>query len=101
MGGGVTAAGTSILCQFQADKVLNEIRENQSYLETQPVEVRVALQGKGINIAGDMEFELVLLESLVWPDKMVPSLKGGLHHTGFGIVEVTTRTFIDLNFVEQ
>lgn len=100
MGGGVTAAGTSTLCQFLADKFLNEIGELQSYLETQPTEVRSALQSKGSSIAGDMEFKLVLLDSLGWPDEMVRSLKGSLHNTGFGIVEVTTRTFIDLNFVE-
>lgn len=101
MGGGLTTAGTSTLCQFLADKFLNEIGEFQSYLETQPAEVRAALQGKGINIAGDMEFELVLLDSLGWSDEMIRSLKGSLHKTGFGIVEVTTRTFIDLNFVGQ
>ena len=101
MRGGVTAAGTSILCQFLADKFLNEIGEYQSYLETQPAAVKVALQNKGRNIDGDMEFKLVLMESLGWSDEMVRSLKGSLHNTGFGIVEVTTRTFVDLSFVEQ
>ena len=100
MGGGITTAGTSVLCQFLADKFLDEMGKFQSYLETQPAEVRAALQDKGINIDGDMEFKLVLLESLGWSDEMVRSLKGSLHNTGFGIVEVTTRTFIDLSFVE-
>ena len=100
MRGGVTAAGTSTLCQFLADKFLNEIGEYQSYLETQPAEVRAALQDNGVNIAGEMEFKLVLLDSLGWSDEMVRSLKGNLHRTGFGIVEVTTRTFVDLNFIE-
>ena len=100
MGGGITTAGTSTLCQILADKFLNEIGECQSYLGTQPAEVKAALQDKGINIDGDMEFKLVLLDSLGWSDEMVRSLRGSLHRTGVGIVEVTTRTFIDLSFVE-
>lgn len=100
IGGGVTTAGTSTLCQILADKFLNDLGKCQSYLETQPAEVKAALPDKGRNIDGDMEFKLVLLDSLGWSDEMVRSLKGSLHNTGFGIVEVTTRTFIDLNFVE-
>ena len=73
----------------------------QSYLETQPAKIRAVLQDKGINIAGDMEFDLVLLDRLGWNDLMAHSLNGTLYETGFGIVEVTTRTFIELNFVEQ
>ena len=64
IGGGATTAGTSVVCQFRADKCLDEIRIHQSYLETQPAEVRSALQDKGINISGNMEFKLVLLDSL-------------------------------------
>lgn len=101
MGGGLTKAGTSTLCQFLAMKFLKEVRECQTYLETQPAEIKAALQDKGRNIDGDMEFKLVLMESLGWSDEMVRSLKGSLHNTGFGIVEVTTRTFVDLSFVEQ
>ena len=95
MGGGLTTAGTSTLCQILADKFLNDLEKCQSYLETQPAEVKAALPDEGRNIDGDMEFKLVLLDSLGWPDEMVRSLKGNLHKTGFGIVEVTTHTFID------
>ena len=101
MGGGMTTAGTSVLCQMQADRFLNEIQSYQSYLETQPAEIRAALQDNEVNIAGNMDFKLVLLSRLGWSDEKVRSLTGTLNETGVGIVEVKTHTFIDMNFVEQ
>ena len=97
LGGGMTTAGTSVLCQMHANRFLKEIQCYQSYLETQPAEIRAALEGNGMNIAGNMDFKLVLLRSLGWSDEKVQSLSGSLHETGFGILEVTTRTVIDLN----
>lgn len=97
LGGGMTTAGTSVLCQMHANWFLRELQRYQSYLETQPAEIKAAIQEKCINIVGDMEFELILLRSLGLSDERVQSLSGSLHETGFGILEVTTRTVIDLN----
>lgn len=101
IGGGTTAAETSVVCQYRADECLDKIRKHQSYLETQSAEVRSALQDKGINITGNMDFKLVLLDSYGSSNEMIRSPQGSLHNTGLGIVEVTTGTFIDLNLVEQ
>ena len=100
IGGGITAAGTSTLCQFLADKCLDEIRIHQSYLETQPAEVRSALLDKGIKITGSMDFKLVLLDSCGISNERIRSLQGSLHNAGLGIVEVTTGTFLDLSLVK-
>lgn len=101
IGGGVTTAGTSVVCQYLADQCLDEVRIHQSYLETQPAEVRSALQDKGIKIDGNMEFKLVLLDSYGCSNEMIRAPQGSLHNTGLGIIEVTTGTFIDLSLVEQ
>lgn len=100
IGGGVTKAGTSVVCQFLADKCLYEVRRHQSYLETQPAEVRSALQDKGMITNGDMGFKLVLLDSYGSSNEKIRSLQGSLHNMGLGIVEVTTGTLINLSLVE-
>ncbi len=101
IGGGITTAGTSVVCQSLADQCLDEVRIHQSYLETQPAEVRSALKDKGIIINGKMEFKLVQLDSYGCTDEMTRSPQGSLHNTGLGIVEVTSGTLVDLSLVEQ
>ena len=97
IGGGMTPAGSSLLCQLWGSKLLHEIKQHQCYFDTQPVELRARLEAMGAEIAERMEFELVLLDSLNPPAEFVSSLQGerclskDLCRMGFAVVEATTR----------
>ena len=97
IGGGMTTAGSSLLCEWWGSKLLHEIKQHQCYFDTQPVELRARLEAMGVKIAERMEFELVLLDSLNPPAEFVSSLQGerclskDLCQMGFAVVEATTR----------
>lgn len=97
IGGGMTTAGSSLLCQLWGSKLLHEIKRHQCYFDTQPVELRARLEAMGVKIAERMEFELVLLDSLDPPAEFVSSLQGerclskDLCRMGFAVVEATAR----------
>ena len=97
IGGGMTPAGSSILCEWWGSKLLHEIKQHQCYFDTQPVELRARLEAMGVEIAERMEFELVLLDSLNPPAEFVSSLQGerclskDLCRMGFAVVEATAR----------
>ena len=97
IGGGMMCDGSSTLYGVRADKLLNEINRHQSYLDSQPVELRSKLEAKGMEIAGAMEFQLVSLDSLSPSDELIEALSEGqclsrdLCRMGFAIVEATTR----------
>ena len=97
IGGGITPAGLSLLCQWRGMKLLHEIKRHQRCFDTQPVELRARLEAMGVEIAERMEFELVLLDSLNPPVEFVSSLQGerclskDLCRMGFAVVEATTR----------
>ena len=59
LGGGSMADGSSTLCRFMAMRLLHEIECHQSYFDTKPPEILSAFQDKGLETAGEMEFELV------------------------------------------
>ena len=97
LGGGATAAGSSILCQVFGIRLLRAVEDNQRYFESQPADLRSQLEAKGIEMAGDMEFQLVSLESLSPSPELIDALKDDrclgrdLCHMGFAIVEATTQ----------
>ena len=64
LGGGTMANGSSILCGVLADELLHEIKHHQSYFESQPADLRSVLETSGMEIEGEMQFELVLLDGL-------------------------------------
>ena len=100
LGGGMTTAGSSILCAILADRLMDEIECHQEFFDTQPSELRSALRSKGIEIAGKMEFELVLLDECEPSDEELDSLRDDrclgkrLCEMGFAVVERTTRSLI-------
>ena len=99
-GGGMTAAGSSILCMMLADRLMDEIECHQKFFDTQPSELRSALKSEGIKTAGEMEFELVLLDECKPSEKDLDSLSEDrclskrLCKMGFAVVERTTRCLI-------
>lgn len=106
LGGGMMTDGSSTLCRLRAIKLFDEIKRHQSYFDDQPAELRSGLESNGIEIAGEMEFELVLLESLNPPAEVVDLLSAEqcfstkLCRMGFVVVEKTTRAPIIVSLKE-
>ncbi|MDE3262506.1 MAG: hypothetical protein OYL41_11055 [Acidobacteriota bacterium] len=107
LGGGLTAAGSSILCRRRADELMQEIESHQEYFDTPPAELRPALQNRGMATAGKMEFDLVLLGDLGLSKDDLDALGGDhcfskrLCELGFAVVERTTRCPIVVNCVRK
>ena len=98
IGGGTSADGSSASCRMHASRLLHEIRQHQLYFDSQHLELLTGLRFAGIESNGEMKFELVTLEELNPPDKVVEELgqetcmSKHLSQMGFVIVEATTRT---------
>ena len=101
MGGGVTSAGTNMLWQVLGDKLIYEIENLQRYCETQPSDIRTALKNQGHDLTEDMEFKLVLFDEFDASDGRGQSIQGNLKGSGWGIVEVTTGTVVDLRLTVE
>ena len=107
LGGGMTTAGSSLLCRRWADELMHEIESHQEYFDTPPPELRPALQNRGMATASKMEFDLVLLEELSLSKEDLDSLGGDdcfsqrLCKLGFAVVERTTRCPIVVNCVRK
>ena len=107
LGGGMMTDGSSALCRMWTSQLLHEVEQHQSYFEGQPAELRSKLEATGIETAGNMEFELVLLESLNPPAEVVDLLSAEqclsreLCRMGLVIVEKTTRVPIAVSLKEE
>lgn len=107
LGGGVAADGSSILCTVLADQLMDEITRHQEFFDTQPPELRLALQKQGMATAGEMECDLVLLEEQDLSRGVLDSLAEDsclskrLSQLGFAVVERTTRCLIAVNCVGE
>lgn len=101
IGGGVTMAGTNMLCQVLGDKLIHEIENLQRHCETQPSDIRSVLKNKGHDLTDDMEFKLVLFDEFDGPKGIARSIQGDLKGSGWGIVEVTTKSIVDLSLVVE
>ena len=107
LGGGTTFAGGSTLCGVWGDKLLHEIERHKSYFYGQPAELRASLEAKGIEMSGEMEFQLVLLDSLNPSAELIESLREDhclsrdLCRMGFAIVESKRRLAIVVSVVDQ
>ena len=103
LGGGTMGDGSSLVCRWWAMKLLHEISCHQDRFDTQPSDLRSALEDKGLGKAGEMEFELVLLDGLNPSDELIDSLREDqclsrdLCQMGFAVVERTTRSPIVLS----
>jgi len=107
LGGGITAAGTSILCRRLADELMHEIERHQAFFDTQRSALRTALKNKRIATDGGIEFDLVLLEQLEPPKEVLDSLCADscfskrLCELGLAVVERTTRSPIVVTCVRE
>ena len=100
LGEGMTADGSSAVCQVLGMELLHQVTSHQSYFDGQPAELRFALKAMGVDVAAGVECKLVLLDALE-PTKEVVS---ALHHSrcmsrdlarmGFAVVESTTEAAI-------
>ena len=107
LGGGIASDGSSVACRLLADRLLHEIERHQDCFDTQPSDLRSALENKGIARDRDMEFELVLLDTLNPSYELISSLTTDqclsreLCKMGFVVVERTTRSPIVVSFAEH
>ncbi len=97
IGGGMASDGSSSACRMWADRLLHEIDQHQRYFDEYQREVRSQLEASGTKIAGELDFQLVLLEGLNPPAVLIDSLREDrclsrdLCRMGFVIVETITR----------
>lgn len=107
LGWGTNLAGGSTFCRVCGDKLLHEIEQHEKYFYSQPVELWAPLEAKGVEMSGEMEFQLVLLDSLDPSAELVESLREDHHlsrdlcRMGFAIVEATRRLPIVVSLVDQ
>ena len=98
LGWGTNSGGGSTYCRVWGDKLVNEIELHEQYFYRQPNELQEKLKATGVDISGDMEFELVELDSLNLSEEVTENLQrddclsADLSKMGFAIVEATTRT---------
>ena len=96
IGFGQMSDGSSLWCRYWALGLLHEIKKHESYFCKRPSEVRKAFERKGIEIAGDLEFQLVQFDSLNSRPEVLESLQQDdcmsrvLSRMGFAIVEATS-----------
>lgn len=97
IGGGMASDGSSSACRMWADRLLHEIDQYQRYFDEHQGEVHPQLEASGIKIDGELDFQLVLLDSLNPSVELIDSLREDrclsrdLCRMGFVIVETTTR----------
>ena len=107
LGGGMNLAGNSSLGIIWGAKLVHEIKRHQSYFDSQPVELKTALQAKGINTLDGMKLQLVLLDSLELSPEVIRSFRADnclsrdLSQMGFAIVESQTRLPIMVSLDNQ
>ena len=103
LGMGIMADGSSTFCSVWGDKLLFEVERHESYFYSQPPELRRELEAKGVDVSSEMEFQLVLLDSLNPSAEVIESLQGDyclsreLCRLGFAIVEATTKLPISVS----
>ena len=83
---------------------VHEIKRHERYFAGQPTEVRRALVQVGAEVAGEMEFRLVRIDSLLPTTELLEALRADqcmskdLCRMGFVIVEVTTGAPVVVTF---
>ena len=96
LGWGTAFDGSSFWCRFWASRLLREIDAQESYFNSQPADLRSALEAEGIETSEKMEFRLVDLEGLDPSPEALEALQDETHlgrnlsSLGFIIVEATT-----------
>ena len=96
IGFGTTLDGHSTLCRYWGDKLLHELELHSDYFRNNTEIVRSGFLSNGIDILGDMDFKLVLLDSLDAAGDLGSRL--GQHNClskdlsgmGFAVIEATT-----------
>ena len=107
IGGGMASDGSSSACRIWADRLLHEIDQHQRYFDEHQGEVRSQLENSGTRIDGELDFRLVLLDSLNPSAEPIDSLREdrclsrNLCRMGFVIVETITRRPIIVSIEEE
>ena len=103
--GGMAGDGSSVLCTFQAGRLLRDLRYHEEVLQSEAVRHAVVqnMRAQGLGIGPMLEFELVFLEDLERPSELLAALTAetcisrDLCWTGLAIVETMTRSPIVIN----
>ena len=107
LGMGMMANGSSTFCRAWGDKLMHEVERHEAYFYGQPLELRAELEAKGVDLPGEMEFALVLLDTLNPSGEITESLQEDrclsrdLSRMGFAIVETTRRLPIAVSIEEE
>ncbi len=102
IGGGLVLSGSSTLCRVKADKLIWDLDRHEEFLGECDEELQAAFKSRGVNLTGEMELRLVLLEDMNPDTAVIESLQEGdclsreLCKMGFVIVEAESRRIIDI-----
>lgn len=98
LGWGTDLAGGSTLCRFWGDKLVHEIEQHESIINSHHAEHQTRFMAKGIDVSEDMKFQLVPLENFDQQDDLIEELQKydclsrELSQMGYVVVEATRRT---------
>ena len=101
-GGGLTRGGRSLLCRAKADKLVWELERHEKVLRGCDQELRAAFKASSMNLSGEVELRLALVEDIGPTAKAMESLQEDdclsrdLCQMGFVVVEAESRRIIDV-----
>lgn len=102
IGGGLLSSGSSALCRIKADKLIRDLDSHEKILGECDEELQAAFKSRGVNLSGEIELRLDLLEDMNLDTAAIESLQEGnclsreLCQMGFVIVEAESRRIIDV-----
>ena len=107
LGWGTNLAGGSTLCRFWGDKLVHEIEQHESIINSHHAELRTRFMAKGIDVSEDMKFQLVPLENFDQKDDLIEELQKHdclsreLSQMGYVVVEAKTRLPIVVTVIDE
>ena len=102
IGGGISLCGSSTLCRVKADKLIWDLDRHEEILRECDEDLQAAFKSSGVNLSGEMELRLLLLEDMNLDTADMASLQEDaclsreLCQMGFVIVEAESRQIIDV-----
>lgn len=101
-GGGLTGNGRSTLCGVKADKLVWDLERHEKELRRCDQELRAAFKASSMNLSGEVELRLALVEDIGPTGKALEALQEDdclsrdLCQMGFVVVEAESRRIIDV-----
>lgn len=102
IGGGLVSSGSSTPCRVKADKLIWDLDRHEKTLDEHDEELRAAFKSREVNLSGEMELQLVVLEDMNPETAVLESLQEDdclsreLCQMGFAIVEAKSRQIVDV-----